>query len=211
MKEESNSQSTRRPADYRDFEPLYMPYKASADALEMHGDERRLEIIELVGANGEVVEPVAEVIEIIRDEEEARDNFSPIGDLNARAVRWADEAFRHPPDPDSLESFETGAMRVLHRLARRMAPAASEAFRQSLEQMMEPVRTIAVTTLVQGWSHEAAAQQLGCSVETVDFMVELALSNLEGLVEFHLPRPRPRNTLLDSVWREDIPEDGLSR
>jgi hypothetical protein len=211
MNEELNSQLNRRPADYRDFEPLYMPYKASADELEIHGDELRLEISEMIGANGEVVDPVAEVIEIVREEEEARDNFSPIGDLNARAVRWADEAFRRPPDPESLESFETGAMRVLHRLARRMAPAASEAFRKSLEQMMEPVRTIAVTTLVQGWSHEAAAQQLGCSVETVDFMVEVALSHLEGLVEFHLPRPRPRNRSLDSMWREDIPEDGLSR
>lgn len=90
-----------------------------------------------------------------------------------------------------LELLVPAVRSTLGSLLDRLTLRAAEPFRQTIDQMMEPVRTIAINCLLWNIEPEDAARVFGTSVETIDFLVELALHELAGVVEFRMPPPAP--------------------
>jgi DNA-directed RNA polymerase specialized sigma24 family protein len=159
----------------------------------------RLDVDELVGAKGERRQPTEDDWRAWRDF-----GRSSIYEPNALIVSEVANLYEEDEDdPGARRAFQYGAARILSRLALRLAPVAADAFRDCLDQLIEPVRTVSISCLILGIDHETVAGRLGTSVETIDFLVEVALSHLEPLVEIRSPR-RHHQSLVYSMEQPDL-------
>lgn len=184
----------RQPRDYRYY--TENAYHLSADDAR----DESIDVADLIGAKGVKREPNKEDW-YDWEHMDQEPNLKP----NPLTVETALEFLQ---DHETYEEYwETGAINILHMLARRQGPAAADSFRFTVDQLMEPVRTVAVNCLFMEEPREAVARRLETSVETIDFLIEIALSHLEQLVEFHPARVRPPSLLIDP--RYDHPSLGL--
>jgi hypothetical protein len=136
----------------------------------------KLDVNGLVGADGERLEPI--------DGDYGHDPSRDPG------VDWTfDSLAIHEPGIEG-ERLEGGARRILECLVSRKAPEAAETFQQAVGQMIEPLRTVAVTYFYGDNDAETTARLLHTSEETVDFLVQIALMYLEPLVKFDPPHLR---------------------
>jgi hypothetical protein len=153
----------------------------------------RLDVNDLVGADGVRLVPNHEDLQQWRALHQ-RPDFEP----NALLLAEVHNLYAYAEDQRDEEGylgarrdFELGAADILRQLADRLAPVAANVFRERLDQLMEPVRSVGIACLMLHMEHQAVARHLQTSVETVAFLVEVALSHLEPLVEFRSTRPVP--------------------
>lgn len=157
----------------------------------------RIDVNNLIGANGTRLVPNDEDLWFRRQDQRAHSepNSVLLGEVyNLYSCAEADASHDDYLDQDYLgarRDFELGAADILQRLAARLAPLAADVFKDRLDQLTEPVRSVGIACLMLHMRREAVARRLQTSVETVDFLVEVALSHLEPLVEFRSPRPMP--------------------
>jgi hypothetical protein len=175
-------------------------YTADAyeDVRDSPADEAtpRVDVNRLVGADAKRLEPTTEDCQLA-------------GGLDPVIDRSVESLTAHAWPPDS-ENRELGARRILEQLAERKAPEAAATFQRAISQLIEPVRTVAVSYFYGGAiSVEATARQLHTSVETVEFLTEVALMYLEPLVEFksaHVRTPHAEPSSVGPFDRDiDLP------
>jgi len=99
-------------------------------------------------------------------------------------AREADAA----PERDDLD--ESGVL-ILNDLAERQAAEAGPIFINAIQTMPEPIRTVASLYYVNRVPKERIAEHMGLPKQTVSFLIDVALSQLDHLVTFHPVHQRP--------------------
>lgn len=134
-----------------------------------------IDVNDLIGGKSQSLQPLPEDWPEDFSSDPSHPNYlSPNQNLtyNAREFPgWLEEA-----DPDEcLRCSE----RLLGRLARRKAAEAWEPLKHALDGLREPIHTVAINCLFLGVDTEKAARAFGTSVETIEFLTDIALDQLE--------------------------------
>jgi hypothetical protein len=149
----------------------------------------RLDVADLIGSKGTTLEPSDDDWGSYREAGGKDEALEPNAEITYSASLFLYDADSGGGD-DGM--YEAGAAKILKLLADRAAERASKSFRETLDQLMEPVRTVGICYLYHELPREEIARRLTISVETVDFLAEVALSHLDQLVEFRSARERTR-------------------
>jgi DNA-directed RNA polymerase specialized sigma24 family protein len=132
-----------------------------------------IDIDGMIGATGEQLSPLdADWDPRWGRNETDPDYYSPGMNFTENAAAYSD------PETYEPEIHIAGAERALRMVAAEKAADASEQIRQAVTAMPEPVRTVAVNRIILGASPESLARGLNTSVETVEFLTQMAVSLL---------------------------------
>jgi hypothetical protein len=85
------------------------------------------------------------------------------------------------------EHFMRGGETILTHLLPRIVDDNQDSLAEIVDRMTEPVRTVAINCFYLGCDYETAARQLGTSIETIDFLAEVALDHVYQAIQVREP------------------------
>lgn len=157
---------------------------------EPEGDIVEIDVGDLIGAKGRVVPPPAEPAEGAEDG--VTHNFLVVRE-GLPTVSGDSDRTRHGQFPAVIEetigrdAHIAIAAQLLSRLASRRASEIVDALGRAVNDLREPLRTVAIAGLYSGEpadSPKELASWLGTSAETIEFVSEIALDQLAAHLHF---------------------------
>jgi hypothetical protein len=143
------------------------------DGLAERPEHFGMDVADLIGAKGDKLQPT----EADRVTRTFSDVASP-SDFYWAKSRITDDAGDFLGDVYLDEFYLECTQRVLGKLVTRKAEQFCEPLKQAVRSMREPLRTIAVSTIFQDEDPDSIARALSTSVETIDFLTQVALDFL---------------------------------
>ena len=156
-------------------------HEAFVNARHPRDHSLEIDVDDLVGAKGERLEPIAEdwLYEF------SSDPASPHYETPNMVLVGNAEEFPEIPfyrDNPEEQTWAMATEQILGRLASRKVAVAIEPLKMAVNGLREPVRTVAINCLYLGASSEDAARCFGTSVETIEFLTDIALDQLAAHV-----------------------------
>ena len=135
-----------------------------------------IDVDDLIGATGEKLQPTpADRVEVMFGDPTTPEYY-------LAKSRITDGASDYLSDTYLEEQYLEDTERVLGKLTTRMAEQFVEPMKQTIRNMREPLRTIAVSCIFQDEDPESIARALSTSVETIDFLTQVALDVLAASI-----------------------------
>ncbi|HVX20776.1 MAG TPA: hypothetical protein VHB02_05465 [Acidimicrobiales bacterium] len=162
-------------------------------------EELEIDVDDLIGAKGEKLEPTPEML-VGLGPDPRHPEAPELTPNSIVVVRGRPDSFPHDPDNAELdgppaddhvdwgsrEHLQEVTARIAGRMVTRKAGVLVEPLMQAASELREPLRTVAIAHLYNSHSTEEIARSLGTSVETIEFLAELALDQIAARIRVEL-------------------------
>jgi hypothetical protein len=138
-----------------------------------------VDVDDLIGAKGEKQTPTDDEVRHFGPDPTDPGYISPNGNLvnNANSQVFPNDPLRGLSE-DGPEDLRQVTGSLLSRLVTRKAAEAVMPLQYAVDALREPLRTVAINCLYWELDSAEAARACGTSVETIEFLTELALDQL---------------------------------